>query len=81
MNDPIHGKIKRSLQAAEGLYHHLILLVGETGILGDIVEKFDSSVVNGNLALSGELMERSPSSDLCGCWTSSFESQIKLGHP
>lgn len=29
MAEPIHDKIKRSLQAAEGLYHRLVLLVGE----------------------------------------------------
>jgi hypothetical protein len=59
---PIHDKIKRSLQAAEGLYHRLVLLVGETGsgktgILRDIAEEFGVSVVNVNLALSGELLE------------------------
>jgi hypothetical protein len=31
MAEPIHDKIKRSLQAAEGLYHRLVLLVGEIG--------------------------------------------------
>ena len=62
MAEPIHDKIKRSLQAAEGLYHRLVLLVGETGsgktdVLRDIAEEFGSSVVNVNLALSGELLE------------------------
>ena len=62
MAEPIHDKIKRSLQAAEGLYHRLVLLVGKTGsgksgILRDIAEEFGSSVVNVNLALSGELLE------------------------
>jgi MoxR-like ATPase len=47
MAEPIHDKIKRSLQAAEGLYHRLVLLVGETGsgktsVLRDIAEEFDS---------------------------------------
>ena len=51
MAEPIHDKIKRSLQAAEGLYHRLVLLVGKTGsgksgILRDIAEEFGSSVVN-----------------------------------
>ena len=27
----VHEKIRQSLQAAEGLYHRLVLLVGETG--------------------------------------------------
>lgn len=62
MAEPIHEKIKRSLQTAEGLYHRLVLLVGETdsgktGVLRDIAEEFGSSVVNVNLALSGELLE------------------------
>lgn len=62
MAEPIHDKIKRSLQAAEGLYHRLVLLVGETGsgktgLLREVAEEFGSSVVNVNLALSGELLE------------------------
>ena len=62
MAEPIHDKIKRSLRAAEGLYHRLVLLVGETGsgktgVLRNIAEEFGSSVVNVNLALSGELLE------------------------
>ena len=62
MAEPIQGKIKRSIQAVEGLYHRLVLLVGETGsgktaVLRDIAEEFGSSVVNVNLALSGELLE------------------------
>jgi hypothetical protein len=62
MAEPIHDKIKRSLQAAEGLYHRLVLLVGETGsgktgVLRDVAEEFGTSVINVNLALSGELLE------------------------
>ncbi|TRO78312.1 BREX-3 system P-loop-containing protein BrxF [Trichloromonas acetexigens] len=62
MAEPIHDKIKRSLQAAEGLYHRLVLLVGETGsgktgVLREVAEGFGSSVINVNLALSGELLE------------------------
>lgn len=62
MAEPIHNKILRSLQAAEGLYHRLVLLVGEagsgkTGILRDFAEEFGTSVINVNLALSGELLE------------------------
>lgn len=61
MAEPRQDKIKRSIQAAEGLYHRLVLLVGETGsgktgVLRDIAEEFGSSVVNVNLALSGELL-------------------------
>lgn len=65
MAEPINDKIKRSLQAAEGLYHRLVLLVGETGsgktgVLRDVAEEFGSSVVNVNLALSSELLELTP---------------------
>ena len=62
MAEPIQDKIKRSLHAAEGLYHRLVLLVGETGsgktsVLRDVAEDFGTSVVNINLALSSELLE------------------------
>lgn len=62
MTGPIHDKIKLSLQAAEGLYHRLVLLVGETGsgktgVLRDVAEEFGTSVINVNLALSSELLE------------------------
>ena len=62
MAGPIHDKIKRSLQAAEGLYHRLVLLVGETGsgktgVLRDLADEFGISVTNVDLALSGELLE------------------------
>lgn len=62
MAEAIHDKIKRSLQAAEGLYHRLVLLVGETGsgktgVLRDVAEEIGTSVINVNLALSGELLE------------------------
>lgn len=62
MAEPIHEIVKRSLQAAEGLYHRLVLLVGEsgsgkTGVLRGIAAEFGSSVVNVNLALSSELLE------------------------
>jgi hypothetical protein len=62
MAEPIHDKIRRSLHAAEGLYHRLVLLVGEagsgkTGVLRDVAEEFGTSVINVNLALSSELLE------------------------
>lgn len=64
MAEPVHEKIKRSLQAAEGLYHRLVLLVGETGsgktdVLREVANEFASSVVNVNLTLSRELLELS----------------------
>jgi hypothetical protein len=62
MADPIHDKIKRSLHAAEGLYHRLVLLVGgtgsgKTGVLRDLAAEFGTSLLNVNLALSSELLE------------------------
>jgi len=62
MTEPIHDEIRRSIQAAEGLYHRLILLTGKngsgkTGVLRDVANEFGSSVVNVNLRLSGELLE------------------------
>ena len=48
MAEPIHDKIKRSLQAAGGLYHRLVLLAGGTGsgktdVLRDVAEEFSAS--------------------------------------
>jgi Cdc6-like AAA superfamily ATPase len=62
MTEPIHARITRSLQAAEGLYHRLALLVGKTGsgktgVLRNVVEGFGSSVINVNLGLSGEMLD------------------------
>ncbi len=62
MAEPIHEKIKRSLEAAEGLYYRLVLLVGEAGsgktcVLRDVAEEFSTSIINVNLALSSELLE------------------------
>ena len=62
MAEPIHDKIKRSLEAAEGLYHRLVLLVGETGsgktgVLQHVADEFGTSVINVNLLLSSELLE------------------------
>lgn len=62
MAEPILDKIKRAVQAAEGLYYRLVLLVGETGsgktgVLREVAEEFGSSIVNVNLLLSGELLE------------------------
>nr|WP_321329931.1 BREX-3 system P-loop-containing protein BrxF [Alcaligenes faecalis] len=62
MTEQVRNKIKRSLQTSEGLYHRLVLLVGETGsgktaVLQDIAKEFGSSVINVNLALAGELLE------------------------
>jgi hypothetical protein len=55
-------KINKSLQAAECLYHRLVLLVGQagagkTGILRDVADDLGAEVININLALSFELLE------------------------
>lgn len=62
MAEPLHDKIKRSLEAAAGLYHRLVLLVGESGsgktyVLRDVATDFGASVTNINLMLSSELLE------------------------
>lgn len=61
MAEPIHDKIKRSLQAAEGLYHRLVLLVGatgsgKTGVLRTLANDLGTKVINVNLLLSSELL-------------------------
>ncbi len=62
MTDLIQSKIKRSLQVADGLYHRLVLLVGETssgktGVLRGTADSFDTEVINISLAISTELLE------------------------
>jgi predicted AAA+ superfamily ATPase len=62
MSEPLQDKIKRSLQATEGLYHRLVLLVGQsgsgkTGILCSVANELGTEVININLALSAELLE------------------------
>jgi DNA polymerase III delta prime subunit len=61
----IQDKLKRSIEAAESLYHRLVLLVGETGsgktaVLRDVATVFGTSIVNINLDVSSELLELSP---------------------
>jgi hypothetical protein len=63
MAEPIHDKIKRSLQAAEGLYYRLVLVVGNAGsgktrVLQNVVNDIGgTSFININLSLSRELLE------------------------
>ncbi|WP_437193955.1 BREX-3 system P-loop-containing protein BrxF [Planctomicrobium sp. SH527] len=61
-SQPAYDKVLHSLQSAEGLYHRLVLLVGETrsgktGVLRDVAEQLGTSVINVNLALSNKLLE------------------------
>lgn len=55
-------KIKEFIQKSDLAFHRLALLVGEAGsgktsVLREVAEDFGSSVVNVNLALSGELLD------------------------
>jgi len=65
MAESIQDKIQQSLQAAEELYHRLVLLVGvpgcgKTGVLRDVAETCGTSVINVNLALSRKLLDLTP---------------------
>jgi len=65
MGEPIHEKIKQSIDAAEGIYHRLVLLVGDTGtgktgVLNKVADELGTSVTNINLAISAELLELTP---------------------
>ena len=62
MTDLIHAKIEQSLREVGSLYHHLVLLVGKPGsgktsVLREVAKRFDTEVININLALSVELLE------------------------
>lgn len=62
MTGLIHDKLKRSMQTADGLYHRLVLLVGETGsgktkVLRGLADEFATTVININLSLSSDLLE------------------------
>jgi hypothetical protein len=62
MAAPITARVQDSLQAAEGLYHRLVLLVGEAGsgkttVLQQIAQGLGTEVINVNLALSIQLLE------------------------
>ena len=62
MAEPIQDRIKRSINATEGLYHRLVLLVGEIGsgkteVLRDVACDLGTEVINVNLTLSAELLE------------------------
>ncbi len=61
MAEAIQEKLKQSLRAVEGLYHRLVLLVGETGsgktkVLREFAGEIGTEVININLLLSAELL-------------------------
>ena len=62
MTEPIQRKIMRSLKTAEGLYHRLVLIVGQAGsgkttALHAFSAEVNAQVINVNLELSGQLLE------------------------
>lgn len=62
MAEPIHDRISKSLQAAEALYHRLVLVVGESGsgktrVLREFAREVGTRLINVNLDLSGHLLE------------------------
>lgn len=62
--EDIAGKIKKLLNTAEGLYHQLVLLVGEPGsgktaALNSLADELDMQVINVNFELSQALLELS----------------------
>lgn len=64
MANSIHHLITGALQAAAGLYHRLVLLVGgagsgKTALLRQLAADYGTSPINVNLALAGELLELS----------------------
>ena len=62
MSEPLKDKIIKTLQAAEGLYHRLVLLVGKSGsgktqILRSVADELGTEVININLTVSAGLLE------------------------
>lgn len=62
MNEHVQNKLTESLQAAEGLYYRLVLLVGEansgkTKILNALAKAIKAKVININMVLSADLLE------------------------
>jgi Cdc6-like AAA superfamily ATPase len=62
MGEPIENKVTRSLNAAEGLYHRLVLIVGKCGtgkthIIQNLAKLHKVEPINVNMSLSKELIE------------------------
>ena len=65
MTEPIQEKVKRSLDAAEGLYYRLVLLAGEAGsgktaTIRNVAADLGVPVINLNLELAKQMLELSP---------------------
>lgn len=62
MAEPIESKVIMSLEAAEGLYHKLVLLVGRSGsgktaFIKNLARAHGVALINVNLSLAKELLE------------------------
>ncbi len=62
MAEPIESKVIMSLEAAEGLYHKLVLLVGRSGsgktaVVQNLSQAHGVTLINVNLSLAKELLE------------------------
>lgn len=62
MAEPIESKVIMSLEAAEGLYHKLVLLVGRSGsgktaVVQNLAQAHGVTPINVNLSLAKELLE------------------------
>ncbi|EFC92401.1 conserved hypothetical protein [Dethiosulfovibrio peptidovorans DSM 11002] len=62
MVDPIENQVIRLLEAAEDLYHRLVLIVGKSGsgktsVVQNLAKLYDVEPININLCLSKELLE------------------------
>lgn len=65
MVESIQDKLRRALQAADGLFYRLVLLVGESGsgktaVLRKVANELGIQPINLNLALSELLLELTP---------------------
>lgn len=65
MAEPIQNILKRAIAASEGIYHRLILLIGESGsgktqTLKDLSKELGVPILNLNLWLSKQLLEMTP---------------------